>query len=104
MKQGKREKKPRSVEFSKKALTDTRALLWIISLGGLALAFYAIYEGYNGAMPWITALVGLPWASRSTEYAFYTSLAKSDHREGGITYERAKAAGFKQGSENSPSI
>jgi hypothetical protein len=30
-------------------------------------------------------------------------MAKSDHKEGGITFEAAKAAGF-QGSENSPGI
>ena len=48
-------------------------------------------------------MVGLPWTAHGTVCAFYLNMAKSDHREGGITYESAKAAGFA-GSENGPSI
>lgn len=102
----KKAKSEQTVDFSKKLLMDTRGLLWLVSVGGLALAFYAIHEGFTGALAWITALVGLPWASHATAYAFYTSMAKSDHREGGITYETAKAQNFglESGSVNSPAI
>lgn len=95
----------KTVDFSKRLLLDIRSLLWVISVGGLLLAAYAIHEGFTGALAWITALVGLPWAAHGTAYAFYTNMAKSDHSEGGITYETAKANNFTTtGSANSPAI
>ena len=46
----------------------------------------------------------LPWTAHGTVCAFYLNMAKSDHKEGGITFEAAKAEKFGSGSENSPSI
>ena len=89
-------------EFSKRLISDIRALLWVVTVGGLALAAYCIRMGYNGALPWLSAMVGLPWTAHGTVCAFYLNMAKSDHKEGGITFESAKAAGFQ--SEDSPSI
>lgn len=77
--------------FSKRLISDIRALLWVVTLGGLALAAYCIRTGYTGALPWTA----------------HGGMAKSDHRRGGITYETAKANGFLQTedvSENSPPI
>ena len=91
------------MEFSKRLIRDIRWLLWAVTLGGLMLAACCIRTGYNGALPWLSAMVGLPWTAHGTVCAFYLNMAKSDHREGGITYESAKAAGFA-GSENGPSI
>ena len=91
-------------EFSKRLIADIRALLWVVTVGGLALAACCIRTGYTGALPWLTAMVGLPWTAHGTVCAFYLNMAKSDHKEGGITFERARAAGFGQRSENSPPI
>lgn len=91
------------MEFSKRLITDIRALLWVVTVGGLLLAAYCIRVGYMGALPWLTAMVGLPWTAHGTVCAFYLNMAKSDHKEGGITFEAARAAGF-HGSENSPPI
>ena len=87
----------RRLEFSKRLVADIRALLWVVTIGGLALAAYCIRVGYTGSLPWISAMVVC---------SFYLSLCKSDHREGGITFESAKAKGFQEaeGSENSPAI
>jgi hypothetical protein len=91
------------MEFSKRLISDIRALLWAVTLGGLALAAYCIREGYIGSLPWLSAMVGLPWTAHGTVCAFYLNMAKSDHKEGGITFEKAKAAGFAE-SGNSPRI
>lgn len=91
------------MEFSKKLISDIRALLWVVTVGGLALAAYCIRVGYTGALPWLSAMVGLPWTAHGTVCAFYLNMAKSDHKEGGITYEAAKTNQFKQ-SSNSPAI
>ena len=97
---GQRQAAPERQEFSKRLIADIRALLWVVTVGGLALAAYCIRTGYTGALPWLTAMVGLPWTAHGTVCAFYLNMAKSDHKEGGITFESARAAGF----ENSPKI
>nr|DAR09850.1 MAG TPA: hypothetical protein [Caudoviricetes sp.] len=99
----------RAMEHSKKLTNDIRALLWAVTLGGLLLAFYCVHLGYTGALPWVGAMVGLPWAAHGTVCSFYLSLCKSDHKEGGITFEAAKAANFNVsqtpvGSVESPAI
>lgn len=95
------------VDHSKQLISDIRSLLWIVTVGGLVLAAYCIHRNYEGALPWLTAMVGLPWTAHGVVCSFYLNMAKSDHREGGITYETAKANGFLQtkgSSENSPPI
>lgn len=102
-------KRPDISQFSKWIVADIRPLLWIVTVGGLLLAAYCIRVGYTGSLPWISAMVGLPWTAHGTVCAFYLNLCKSDHKEGGITYEAAKAANFNapqesEGSVNSPAI
>lgn len=95
------------MEFSKRLICDIRALLWVVTVGGLLLAAWCIRKGYTGSLPWLSAMVGLPWTAHGTVCAFYLNMAKSDHSEGGITFEAAKAAGFQaiqDESVNSPSI
>ena len=91
-------------EFSKRLISDIRALLWVVTVGGLVLAAYCIHTGYTGALPWLTAMVGLPWTAHGVVCSNYLSMAKSDHRRGGITFESAKASNFGRESENSPKI
>lgn len=88
--------------YSKKIVSDIRGLLWLVTLGGLVLAGLCIVKDFTGSLPWITAMVGLPWTAHGVVCASYLSMAKSDHKEGGITYETAKANNF--GSTASPSI
>ena len=93
-------------EFSKRLIADIRALLWVVTVGGLLLAACCICTGYAGALPWLTAMVGLPWTAHGAVCACYLNMAKSDHKEGGITFESARAAGFRKerGGEESPPI
>lgn len=94
-------------EYSKQMIADIRLLLWAVTIGGLMLSWYCIRLGYAGSLPWLTAMVGLPWTAHGTVCAFYFNMAKSDHKVGGITFEIAKAAGFQspvEESTNSPAI
>lgn len=92
-------------EFSKRLILDVRALLWLVTAGGLLLAGLCILKGYTGSLPWLSAMVGLPWTAHGVICSFYLNMAKSDHKQGGITYESAKATGFKQDdSKTSPPI
>ena len=100
--------KKKRVEFSKQLIKDIRILLWIVTLGGLVLAVICILMGYTGSLPWISSMVGLPWAAHGTVCSFYLNMAKSDHKNAdgtGITFAAAEAGGF-QGTvdHNSPPI
>lgn len=106
---GKNRRKPDLLQFSKWMIADIRPLLWIVTVGGLALAAYCVRVGFTGSLPWISAMVGLPWTAHGTVCAFYLNLCKSDHSEGGITFEAARAANFNvpqepEGSIDSPAI
>ena len=96
---------PERLDFSKRLITDIRTLLWIVTLGVLLLSAICIFRDYVGALPWLTAMVGLPWTAHGAVCSFYMGMAKSDHREGGITFESAKADNFGLGDTgNSPPI
>ena len=92
-------KKTKRTDYSKQMITDIRALLWVVTVGGLLLAAYCIRTGYTGALPWLSAMVGLPWTAHGVVCSNYLSMAKSDHRRGGITFESAKAKDFSQVAE-----
>lgn len=99
--------KKRVLEFSKKLVDDIRSLLWLVTAGGIILAAYCIHKGYTGSLPWLSAMVGLPWTAHGTVCSFYLNMCKSDHKEGGITFEAAKANQFtivNVGNTDSPQI
>lgn len=79
---------------------------FIIAQESLALMFYCIKNNYTSTAAWLTAAVGLAEAIIGSGLTAYISLAKSDHKEGGITFEAAKSKGFTEdaGSDNSPAI
>lgn len=106
MQRGKREVTKTKAEYSKKLVTDIRSLLWVVTVGGLLLAFYCVHKNYLGALPWVTSMVGLPWTAHGVICSFYLNMAKSDHKVGGITFETAKANNFivNQISNDSPKI
>ena len=106
MQRGKREVTKTKAEYSKKLVTDIRSLLWVVTVGGLLLAFYCVRKNYLGALPWVTSMVGLPWTAHGVICSFYLNMAKSDHKIGGITFETAKANNFivNQSSNDSPKI
>ena len=106
MQRGKREVTKLKVEYSKKLVTDIRSLLWVVTIGGLLLAFYCVHKNYLGALPWVTSMVGLPWTAHGVICSFYLNMAKSDHKVGGITFETAKANNFvvNQTRNDSPKI
>lgn len=95
----------KALEFSKKMVDDIRSLLWIVTVGGVLLAFYCVYKDYVGSLPWIAAMVGLPWSAHGVVCAFYLNMAKSDHTGpdgAGITFAAAQAKGFIMDSLATP--
>ena len=70
------------------------------------LMLLCILRGYTAAAAWLTAAVAVAEALLITVPASYHSLVKSEHTEGGITFEAAKAKNFADdtGSADSPAI
>lgn len=83
----------RSQSYSKKLITDIRSLLWVVTVGGILLAFYCVYNNYTSSLPWITSMVGLPWASHATICSFYMVKSKAENTGAdgnGIIYAAAQ--------------
>lgn len=95
-------KSAQRIEYSKRIVRDIRALLWVVTIGGLILAAYCIRNGFEGSLPWLSAMVGLPWSAHGVVCSFYLNMAKSDHSVGGITFEAAKAKNFETSNDDVP--
>lgn len=85
----KKEKKKK--EFSKKLLVQESFLIWIITISFIVLAFICVKEAYFGELPWLTAMVGLPWAAYAVSQSFYYKKAQKENTQGGIKYETTMA-------------
>ena len=75
------------VEFSKVLLKQESALIWIMSLSFIILAFYCIHEGFTGSLPWLAAMVGFPWTAYGVSQAMYYRKSMKENTTGGIKYE-----------------
>lgn len=94
--------KEKKLEFSKKLIKDIRGLLWIVTIGGLLLAFYCIYRDFASSLPWVGAMVGLPWASHATVATAYMGKSKAENTSAsgeGITFAAAAARDFIKDEE-----
>lgn len=92
-------------ETHKKIAAVVIAAGFIIVQECFILMYLCIRGGYTATAAWLTAAVGLAEAVIGVGANCYFGLAKSDHREGGITFEAAKAREFKQSTyTDSPPI
>lgn len=67
----KKRKNKKKIEFSKSLLIQESILIWIMTICFLVLAFICISKDYLGELPWLTAMVTLPWAAYGVSQAFY---------------------------------
>ena len=73
-------------EFSKNLLVQESALIWITTLGYLLLAFYCIFNGYMGSLPWLTASASLPWAAYGVSQVYYYKKSMAENTKDGVKY------------------
>ena len=74
-------------EFSKNLLVQESALIWITTLGYLLLAFYCIFNGYMGSLPWLTASASLPWAAYGVSQVYYYKKSMAENTKNGVKYD-----------------
>ena len=79
--------KKKKTEFSKALLIQESALVWILTLAGIGLSYICIVNQYFGELPWLTAMVGCPWAAYAVSQACYYKKAEKENTKGGIKYE-----------------
>lgn len=81
-------KKP---EFSKTLLIQESVLIWVMNIAFLFLAFYCIYKGYVGSLPWLAAMVGFPWTAYGVSQAMYYKKSQAENTKDGIKFESVLA-------------
>ena len=90
-------------EFSKTLLIQESALMWVHTIAHILLAFYCIYKGFGGSLPWLTASASLPWAAYGVSQVYYYKKSLVENSKGGVKYESVlaeleKAAAKAQGT------
>lgn len=66
-------------EFSKRLLVQESALIWIMTLALLVLAFICVMSGAYAELPWLTAMVALPWSAYGVSQAYYYKKAEKEN-------------------------
>ena len=70
----KKKKEKRHGEFSKVLLIQESVLIWIITIAFIGL-------------PWLTAMVSLPWGAYGVSQAFYYKKSQAENTKNGVKYE-----------------
>lgn len=76
-------------EFSKILLIQESALIWIITIAFIILAFACVFNGFIGSLPWLSAMVCFPWTAYGVSQACYYNKSKAENTTGGIKFENA---------------
>lgn len=74
-------------EFSKVLLIQESILIWIMTISFIGLAFVCIIKNYTGSLPWITAMISLPWTAYGVSQACYYKKSTVENSKNGIKYE-----------------
>lgn len=86
-----RNKHLKKKEFSKVLLVQESILIWIMTISFIGLAALCILKDYVGSLPWLTAMVSLPWTAYGVSQCFYYNKAKAENTKEGIKYETVLA-------------
>ena len=79
----------KKLEFSKSLLIQESVLIWIHTLSMIVLAYICVFKGYYAELPWLTAMVALPWGAYGVSQRAYYKKAQAENTEGGIIFESA---------------
>ena len=74
-------------EFSKVLLVQESILIWISTLALIGLAYVCVFMGFTGSLPWLSAMVGLPWAAYGFSQVYYYKKSTAENTKDGIKYD-----------------
>ena len=86
---GKRVEHPRRVATSKVIAIGVLAMDAVATLAVLALCGLAILRRFEGALPYLTTLIGALQAVTGVVLGAYFSKSKAENTKGGIVYDTA---------------
>lgn len=84
-----KQKPDKKQEFSKALLIQESILIWIHTIALLVLAFVCVFSGAYAELPWLTAMVALPWTAYGVSQHAYYKKAEKENTKNGIIYETA---------------
>ena len=84
-----KKKHEKKMEFSKTLLIQESILIWVHTIAMLVLAYICVFRGYYSELPWLTAMVALPWTAYGVSQHAYYRKAQAENTEGGIIYQSA---------------
>ena len=76
-------------EFSKTLLIQESLLIWIHTIAMIVLAYICVFKGYYAELPWLTAMVALPWTAYGVSQHAYYRKSEIENSKNGIVYETA---------------
>lgn len=83
------ERRKRRTSFSKLLLIQESALIWLLTLSFIGLAFLCVLKGYTGTLPWLSVTLTGAWGAYGVSQAMYYNKSKAENSAGGIIYEKA---------------
>ena len=95
-KQQKGKHESKKSEFSKALLIQESILIWVHTIAMLVLAFIVVFRGAYAELPWITAMVTMPWTAYAVSQHAYYKKAQAENTEGGIVFENAFAQPYSE--------
>ena len=78
-------------QFSKVLLVQESLLIWIHTIAMLVLAFICVFRNAYAELPWLTAMVALPWTAYAVSQHAYYKKAQAENTKDGIVFETAMA-------------
>lgn len=84
-------KRSSNSEFSKWLLIQESALIWVVTILFIILAFVCVANDFIGELPWLAAMVGFPWTAYGVSQAFYYKKSLAENTKDGIKYESVMA-------------
>ena len=82
-------KKNQKRAFSKTLLIQESALIWVITLACLVLAYLCIIYDHVNELPWLATMIACPWTAYAVSQGFYYKKSEKENVKGGIVYETA---------------
>ena len=78
------------------------ALVAVMTIGGLFLAYLAITNQMDSSLPWIVTSTTTSWAAYGFSAKYYYAKALAENTKGGITYDKAFEIvnDIKEGDQN----
>ena len=77
--------------LSKVLLVQESLLIWIHTIAMLTLAFICVFRNAYAELPWLTAMVALPWTAYAVSQHAYYKKAQAENTKDGIIFETAMA-------------